>query len=93
MRLCYVDPAGCNCTDCVTGVACAVDRLSHSALHMLLRGMLISRLGDDAEIEFELHFVIKPSDLRTRLGMQINNAMSRANTSTVTVDGQTFYAD
>lgn len=58
IKLRFIDPADCGCSDCLTGESVPLDRATGYHIRDMLAGRLTSRLDEDTEIEFTVSITL-----------------------------------
>jgi hypothetical protein len=58
VKLRYIDPPTCGCTDCLTGEAVPLDQASNEQLIRLTAGRVVSRLPADTPVALKSQIAI-----------------------------------
>ena len=90
MRLRFIDPAGCGCTDCIVGEAVPLDRATAHQIKQLLAGKLISRIGSDTTITFMLSVSVPLDDFDADAYRAIKTIRDFAELAEVEIGDHTF---
>ena len=91
MRLTFIDPADCGCTDCIVGEAVPLSRATARQIRDMLTGRLVSRLNSDTEITISLSITLTSDDLRDGSTYdELSDALDHSQLTTVQINDHSF---
>lgn len=90
MRLRFIDPADCGCTDCILGEAKPLSQVTQRDIRKLLQGRLIWRAGSDAELTITVKIVIPVDEIDAKTSDELAPMLYHAHSAEVEVYGHTF---